>query len=280
MRKECRLFVCNIDFNITEADIIQKLETVGSIVSFQMIYDRNTEKSKGYCFCEYETPEVAHLALKHLKFGFNGRPVKIYRVDRFLPEYQLKYLNNSVLKENEMKSDRSLLNESEMFNKRFLSLLNKSEIPKKCSFSSISEILKKSSVSSINRIAKNSSFASLNKNKVKIDLMISVLDSCNSLELKEVLEILRKIALEDPLEFQLLLYENPQLIIPVFYTLLRLNLIKKEAISTLIDTYFDLEQESVNEDNETDFDEYFKNVKDNLVKLKQYLKLEDLKKSI
>ncbi|KAF7694707.1 Cleavage stimulation factor subunit 2 [Cucumispora dikerogammari] len=71
------VFVGNIDFEIPESDIIKELETIGKVISFRLIYDKNTGKSKGYGFCEYENPTIAQTALKTLRINFNGRPVKI-----------------------------------------------------------------------------------------------------------------------------------------------------------------------------------------------------------
>lgn len=84
------VFVGNIDFDIPESAIIKELETIGKVVSFRLIYDKNSGKSKGYGFCEYETPMIAQTALKTLRINFNGRPVKInpsdYGTTNSIPE--------------------------------------------------------------------------------------------------------------------------------------------------------------------------------------------------
>lgn len=76
-QKGSTIFVGNIDFEVPESEIIKELETIGRVVNFRLIYDKNTGKSKGYGFCEYESPQIAQTALKTLRIKFNGRPVKI-----------------------------------------------------------------------------------------------------------------------------------------------------------------------------------------------------------
>ena len=73
----CTVFIGNIDFDIDEETIVKELSAVGKVKSFRLLYDKATGKSKGYGFCEYETPEVADMALKKLKISFNGRQAKI-----------------------------------------------------------------------------------------------------------------------------------------------------------------------------------------------------------
>lgn len=81
MKKSSTVFVGNIDFDIPEEKIIKELSVVGKVISFKLLYDRSTGKSKGYGFCEYESPLIAETAIQSLKFSFNGRPVKINYAD-------------------------------------------------------------------------------------------------------------------------------------------------------------------------------------------------------
>ncbi|OQS54203.1 Cstf2 [Ecytonucleospora hepatopenaei] len=81
----CTVFIGNIDFEVTEDEIINELSSVGRVVSYRHMYDKNTGKSKGYGFCEYESPEIAALALKKLKPIFNGRNAKLNYAENDLP---------------------------------------------------------------------------------------------------------------------------------------------------------------------------------------------------
>lgn len=79
------MFVGNIAFDIDEQKVIEELSAVGKVVSFRMMYDKSTGKSKGYGFCEYESPLIAETAMRTLKISFNGRPVKINYAENDLP---------------------------------------------------------------------------------------------------------------------------------------------------------------------------------------------------
>ena len=81
----CTVFIGNIDFDVTEEQIIKEMSTVGKVVSYRHMYDKNTGKSKGYGFCEYESPEIAAAAMKKLKPVFNGRNAKINYAENDLP---------------------------------------------------------------------------------------------------------------------------------------------------------------------------------------------------
>ncbi len=79
------VFVGNIDFDVPEEKVIQELSAVGKVLNFRMVYDKQTKKSKGYGFCEFENPLIAETAMKTLKISFNGRPVKINYAENDLP---------------------------------------------------------------------------------------------------------------------------------------------------------------------------------------------------
>ncbi|KAF7684577.1 Cleavage stimulation factor subunit 2 [Astathelohania contejeani] len=85
MAKSSTVFVGNIDFDIPEEKIIEELSTIGKVVSFKMVYDRATGKSKGYGFCEYENPIIAEAAVQNLQISFNGRSLKINYTDHDTP---------------------------------------------------------------------------------------------------------------------------------------------------------------------------------------------------
>ena len=85
MRQGCSVFVGNIDFDVPEQSVVEELSAVGKVVSFRLMYDKATGRSKGYGFCEYESPLIAETAMKTLKIAFNGRPVKINYAENDLP---------------------------------------------------------------------------------------------------------------------------------------------------------------------------------------------------
>jgi cleavage stimulation factor subunit 2 len=85
MARGCSVYVGNIDFDIPQEKIVEELSAIGKVVHFRLVYDRETGKSKGYGFCEYESPLIAETAVQKLKISFNGRPVKINYAESDLP---------------------------------------------------------------------------------------------------------------------------------------------------------------------------------------------------
>ncbi|KAI5189072.1 cleavage stimulation factor subunit 2 [Nematocida sp. AWRm77] len=75
------VFVGNIDFDVPEKKLIEELSAIGKVVSFRIVTDRATGKSKGYGFCTYESPILAEMAVNKLKIVLNNRPVKINYAD-------------------------------------------------------------------------------------------------------------------------------------------------------------------------------------------------------
>lgn len=207
MKQGCSVFVGNIDFDIDEQKVIEELSSVGKVVSFRMMYDKSTGKSKGFGFCEYESPLIAETALKTLKISFNGRPVKINRAENDLP---------TKTKESSSKSSQ-------------------------------------------------------------IDSIISVLDSFDSTNLKDVIDYLKKMAIDQPTQLKDILDKNPALVVSILTVLARLNLVDKERINTLIESSFDtsaqrdqISQRIMNLSDQ-EIEEFSDDVKSRIIKLKQML---------
>lgn len=207
MKQGCSVFVGNIDFDVDEQKVIEELSAVGKVVSFRMMYDKNTGKSKGFGFCEYESPLIAETALKTLKISFNGRPVKINRAENDMP---------SKLKEPTSKA-------------------------------------------------------------LQIDSILSVLDSFDSANLKDVIEYLKKMAIDQPTQLKDLLDKNPALVISILTLLVRLNLVDRDRVYSLIESSFDpvAQEEQISERisnmNEQDFSEFSEDIRSRIIRLKQML---------
>ncbi len=73
-----KLFVSNIDFEITEESLRDMFTTVGPCTSVVMAYDRETKRSKGFAFVEMEKDDDAIKAIEALNNkAINGRPMKV-----------------------------------------------------------------------------------------------------------------------------------------------------------------------------------------------------------
>lgn len=76
MRK--KLFVSNLDFDITEDQLKEMFEEVGQTVSVVLAVERESKRSKGFAFVEMESEELAQNAIEALhEKVVNGRPIRV-----------------------------------------------------------------------------------------------------------------------------------------------------------------------------------------------------------
>jgi len=72
------VFVGNIPYEATEEKLKDIFSEVGAVVSFKLVYDRETGKPKGYGFCEYKDQETALSAMRNLNnFEIAGRSLRV-----------------------------------------------------------------------------------------------------------------------------------------------------------------------------------------------------------
>ncbi len=65
---EPKLYVGNLSYSVTEEELREYFAQAGTIKSVALIRDRDTGRSKGFAFVEYETDEEAQKAISM----FNG----------------------------------------------------------------------------------------------------------------------------------------------------------------------------------------------------------------
>jgi len=72
------VFVGNIPYETTEESLKDIFAQVGPVLSFRLVYDRDTGKPKGYGFCEYQDQETAKSAMRNLSgYELNGRSLRV-----------------------------------------------------------------------------------------------------------------------------------------------------------------------------------------------------------
>lgn len=72
------VWVGNIPFDTTEAEVHALLAQIGSIKNFRLIMDRDTGKPKGFGFCEFHSKEDAESAYRNLNNTmFKNRQIRI-----------------------------------------------------------------------------------------------------------------------------------------------------------------------------------------------------------
>lgn len=73
-----KLFVSNLDFEVTNDQLRDMFAEVGNVVSAVIATDRETRRSKGFAFVEMDTEEDAQRAIEQLNNKVvNNRPMKV-----------------------------------------------------------------------------------------------------------------------------------------------------------------------------------------------------------
>ena len=73
-----RLFISNIDFEVTTEELRTMFEEIGPCLSVVIAVDRETKRSRGFAFIEMEGKSEAERAVKELNERMiNGRPMKV-----------------------------------------------------------------------------------------------------------------------------------------------------------------------------------------------------------
>ncbi|KAI5124807.1 hypothetical protein M0805_005439 [Coniferiporia weirii] len=76
------VFVGNVPYNMGEEQLIDVFKSVGQVIGFRLVFDRETGKPKGYGFCEFADHETAASAVRNLNnTDVGGRPLRIDLAD-------------------------------------------------------------------------------------------------------------------------------------------------------------------------------------------------------
>ncbi|KAI0050278.1 hypothetical protein FA95DRAFT_640061 [Auriscalpium vulgare] len=76
------VFVGNVPYNMGEEQLIDVFKSVGQVVGFRLVFDRDTGKPRGYGFCEFADHETAQSAVRNLNnVDVGGRPLRIDLAD-------------------------------------------------------------------------------------------------------------------------------------------------------------------------------------------------------
>jgi cleavage stimulation factor subunit 2 len=80
-------FVGNIPYGVPEEQLTNIFSEVGPVISFRLVFDRETGKPKGYGFCEYHDVETAMCAVRNLNnYEVNGRQLRVAFAENELSE--------------------------------------------------------------------------------------------------------------------------------------------------------------------------------------------------
>jgi len=72
------VYVGNLPYNITESDVGNFFSTAGTVTNVRLVYDRETNRPKGFGFCEFADEQGASRAVSELNGrDFNGRQLLV-----------------------------------------------------------------------------------------------------------------------------------------------------------------------------------------------------------
>lgn len=72
-----KLYVGNISWHSTDADVLEHFKEFGDVRSAQIVTDKETGRSKGFGFVEMGTPKEAEAALAADGTQLNGRVINV-----------------------------------------------------------------------------------------------------------------------------------------------------------------------------------------------------------
>ncbi|KDQ50939.1 hypothetical protein JAAARDRAFT_73906 [Jaapia argillacea MUCL 33604] len=76
------VFVGNVPYTMGEEQLIEVFKSVGQVVGFRLVFDRDTGKPRGYGFCEFADHDTAMSAVRNLNnVDVGGRPLRIDLAD-------------------------------------------------------------------------------------------------------------------------------------------------------------------------------------------------------
>ncbi|KAF7635567.1 RRM domain-containing protein [Meloidogyne graminicola] len=68
----------NIPYNSTETDIGNMFSSCGVVTNVRIVFDRNTNKPKGFGFCEFQDQQGAQNAVDQMNgVEINGRQLRV-----------------------------------------------------------------------------------------------------------------------------------------------------------------------------------------------------------
>jgi cleavage stimulation factor subunit 2 len=85
INRNCSVFVGNIPYDATEDELRAIFQKVGPVISFRLMYDKETRTPKGFGFCEYRDIETAYSCMRNLNDAdYQGRPLRVDWADHEL----------------------------------------------------------------------------------------------------------------------------------------------------------------------------------------------------
>lgn len=81
-----KLFIGNLDYTVTDSELGEHFKQAGNVVSANVIFDRNTQRSRGFGFVEFSTEQEAKDAIAKLNGSdLKGRKINVNEAKPMTP---------------------------------------------------------------------------------------------------------------------------------------------------------------------------------------------------
>uniref|UniRef100_A0A915DI30 RRM domain-containing protein n=1 Tax=Ditylenchus dipsaci TaxID=166011 RepID=A0A915DI30_9BILA len=78
MSSGCSVYVGNLPYNVSENDLGNFFSTAGQVTNVRIVIDRETNRPKGFGFCEFADQQGAQNAVTNFNgVDFNGRALRV-----------------------------------------------------------------------------------------------------------------------------------------------------------------------------------------------------------
>uniref|UniRef100_A0A915D1U8 RRM domain-containing protein n=1 Tax=Ditylenchus dipsaci TaxID=166011 RepID=A0A915D1U8_9BILA len=78
MSSGCSVYVGNLPYNVSEQDLGNYFSSAGPVTNVRIMIDRETNRPKGFGFCEFADQQSAQNAVQNFNgVDFNGRSLRV-----------------------------------------------------------------------------------------------------------------------------------------------------------------------------------------------------------
>ncbi|ORX86337.1 hypothetical protein BCR32DRAFT_324999 [Anaeromyces robustus] len=210
------VFVGNIPYDYTEEQLTEVFKEVGPVVSFRLVFDRESGKPRGYGFCEYQDAETAASAVRNLNsYEVGGRELRVDYADNDKDDNHENNRGNNNNNNNNTVNNFQHDDNRKNFNNR---TNNNMQNPQQ-----------------------NSNSQNQTQNQQQNQSCIeSIQNTVNMLPQRELLELMSQIknlVETNPVAARNLLMLNPQLSYAIFQALLTLNIVDPNVIQRILQVH-------------------------------------------
>ncbi|KAG4083098.1 hypothetical protein H8356DRAFT_1750932 [Neocallimastix lanati (nom. inval.)] len=214
------VFVGNIPYDYTEEQLTEVFKEVGPVVSFRLVFDRESGKPRGYGFCEYQDAETAASAVRNLNsYEVGGRELRVDYADNDKDDNHDNRGNNS-------NNNSNNSNNNNTGNNNFQHDDNRKNFNNR--------------TNNIQNTLQNNNSQNQQQNQQNQSIVDSIQNTVNMLPQRELLELMSQIKTlveTNPVAARNFLMMNPQFSYAIFQALLTLNIVDPNVIQRILQVH-------------------------------------------